>query len=274
VHGGGWVRRPACRGCIHVYGCQLGEARHTLGPFQPFPCTSTAHSRNLPLHPTRCFLCLQSAPATSRPCNRFPCPADVTAWSVGPWGACNVTEPCGINLLGSQQRVVTCISFSSGTAREDGACGAQPRPGSIQPCAVTTPCTCATDSQCGGTPGHRVCHGTCGCAPGWGDAACSTPLLLGATPCTDGVVDTSGHCCVWFIDASTGLCCPDGVPVDAWGRCCVSGSIDACGVCDGTGVAVDAQGTCCRSPLPPSGVCCDTGLVDSCGVCGGDNRCR
>ena len=141
-------------------------------------------------------------------------------------------------------------------------------------CSLADACSAA---QPGGSVPHRVLNstsGTCDCAQGWGGDLCTIPLLQPPTPCTRGVVDLNGTCCVGLVDAVSGLCCGDN-PADREGRCCDAGVVvDACGVCGGTGVAVDAQGTCCSSPLPPSGLCCVNGTVDSCGVCGGDNSCR
>ncbi len=214
-----------------------------------------------------------STAVTSRPCNTFPCPSTVATWSVGPWSACNATNPCK-HSLGLQTRAVECTWVVSGAQAPSSTCaGTSPRPINQQACAVVGTCTCSVDSECSSP--RWTCDtaaSTCVCRRGWGGEACDISVLL-SVPCEEGIVDVNGTCCTGFLDSVTGRCCGDGVSVDAAGRCC-AGSVDACGVCGGSGVAVDVRGTCCTSALPPSGLCCLNGTVDSCGVCGGDNSCR
>jgi hypothetical protein len=227
----------------------------------------------------------QVPPATVRPCNTMPCPETITAWAVGPWTSCSAVQdrwrPCTIP-VGIQQRRVTCQS-ADGTLMPDDTCSSMsPAPPSMQTCSLplSSLCACQRDEDCTST--NTVCNATsaqCVCGAGWGGDACSVPLLLlrgGASQgnCSSGVVDAAGDCCEGYVDATTGLCCPSGAPVDSVGVCCPQGRLDACGVCNGDGVAVGRDGVCCRSPLPPSGICCVGGQVDSCGVCGGDNHCR
>lgn len=219
---------------------------------------------------------LQTLP-TQRPCNRYLCPKTIASWSVGPWSAC--VAHCTMN-VGVKTRPVRCTN-SSGTTLPDAVClslvpGA-PKPVGTIPCANSSVCTCSTDGDCGSS--RWVCDTlvhTCRCSSDWDGNDCSIPLLRappGASSCDDGVVDTAGTCCVGFIDASSGLCCPSGSEVDRAGRCCTNGSVDVCGVCNGTSVAVDMFGVCCSTALPPTGMCCVGAKVDSCGVCGGSNTC-
>lgn len=98
-------------------------------------------------------------------------------------------------------------------------------------------------------------------------------LPSGPDPCASGVVDVGGRCCAAHVDATTGVCCDVGAPVDAHGRCCAAGdAVDACGVCGGDGVVTDAAGRCCPVPLSPAMTCCEAGF-DDCGVCEGRNEC-
>jgi hypothetical protein len=237
-------------------------------PFLPAPL----FMRSSPSRPQ------QVPPATVRPCNRFTCPASVATWAVGSWGRCNAVQdpqhPCIIP-VGTQQRRVTC-QLTDGTLMPEGLCSSTSAASpSLQPCSLPKSplCACQGDHDC--TSAHTMCNTTsaqCVCATGWSGEACSVPPHV---ECEDGVFDVAGVCCEGYIDAVSGLCCPQGASVDAMGRCCPRGVVDACGVCNGTGVAVGNDGVCCTSPLPPSGMCCEGGRqVDSCGVCGGDNHCR
>jgi hypothetical protein len=229
-----------------------------------------------------CFACRRCTQSTQRPCNRFVCRSAIVAWSVGPWSSCTAAASAAstsancTSLPGTQTRIVQCTN-STGAPVLDSMCLGSTKPLVTEACVIESSCTCTADSDCGGTrwacdPMSRACV----CSSGWGGADCTIPLLRpsgGASECVEGVVDASGVCCEGFIDARTGLCCPEGSDVDAAGHCCANGRVDACGVCNGTGVAVDAWGVCCSSPLPPSGMCCVGAKVDSCGVCGGSNAC-
>ncbi len=234
---------------------------------------------------------MQAVPSSRRPCNRFPCPNEVTVWDVGPWSSCTPlvltpSSPTDCTLVGKQTRNVTCKQVSSGAVRPRADCTVtSPWPGDEAPCslqdvALSQGCVCQVPSDCSSPVGHWTCDvasHTCACDDGWVGDACDVPLLYqggsGARACVTGVVDVVGECCEGYVDMSTGVCCMHGV-LDGRGVCCASPlAVDACGVCGGDGVAVDALGACCASALPPSGVCCISGTVDSCGVCDGSNAC-
>jgi hypothetical protein len=247
------------------------------------------------------FDILQPPPASSRPCNRFPCPGEVAVWAAGPWSPCSrglasaagsttqhaqTTAPC--SPTGTQTRNVTCIRAVGGAVLPDATCRAtSPPPDNLTACELDSgaPCNCTSQADCtigASTQGHWQCDPathTCVCGPMWAGSDCDVPLVpLGpsaSSGCVDGVVDEAGVCCDGFIDAMTGRCCDPGGVLDSRGACCTHpGGVDVCGVCGGLGVAVDALGVCCMSALPPSGVCCVSGVVDSCGVCDGSNACR
>ncbi len=237
-------------------------------------------------------------PATTRPCNRYPCPSSLAGWAVGPWGSCTVTavdsplapspaQPCAGG-MGTQTRAVVCRSVGVGREEqvEDAVCLAlspnTTKPTTAAPCTVQPmppACVCHSNGDCPGA--HWICNTTaqlCVCSAQWGGSGCSVPLVSlaltdGGSPCLDGVVDIEGHCCQSFIDAISGRCCKGDGSVDGSGRCCDAGTVDACGVCGGSGVAVDALGHCCGTALPPSGICCEHAVVDNCGICGGLNMC-
>lgn len=219
----------------------------------------------------------QVAPATTLPCNRFPCAATLPTWRVGAWGPCSAAGgPVGTCVLatGMQTRTVDCVT-PAGALLPDDVCSLHAnKPVEGEPCASGTACACQSAADC---PGSRwACDAathTCVCGPSWAGTLCDVHLLSGSEQCADGVIDMDGHCCAGFVDTVTGKCCQGSQEVDAEGRCCAS-RVDACGVCGGSGVAVDVQGTCCSTALPPSGVCCVGATLDSCGVCGGLNQCR
>ena len=218
-------------------------------------------------------------PPTFRPCNRFPCPAAQFCWRVGSWGPCtNSYQHCGI---GRTQRAVWCVDYN-GTAVPDGLCASavMPQPAAETACDTGVSCNCGLygDVVCQRAVGNRsTCIGgsVCGCSRGWTGADCTAVdvTATAAVPHCALAVDIAGDCCSG-IDATTGLCCPAGVPLDSQGRCCVGGRFDGCGVCNGTGVALDISGQCCRFVLSPTGRCCEDGVaLDDCGVCGGANEC-
>ena len=224
-------------------------------------------------------------PATSAPCNRFPCPVDAVVWSVGEWGRCEPVANASAVLLcgfGVQARRVSCIVAGDGRVVDDTACvsAGVAAPVSRQECSAGA-CACTASVDCPGD--NAVCDsdsGECGCEDGWGGADCSVLLLRSvdaSCSAATAIVDVNGTCCegTSAVDSVTGLCCGSGAMVDGDGRCCDAGvAVDACGVCGGDGVVLDVDGMCCSTALAPSGSCCDgTGTHDSCGVCGGTNDC-
>jgi hypothetical protein len=225
-------------------------------------------------------------PPDYRPCNRFPCIGDLTAWSVSAWSACGTTSSDGRFVpascsgprgQGHAFRNVSCLSTDGSTAPDALCAASQVEPESIAPCTVDLNCTCSSDGGCVGLGEHFICSPAvhlCTCAPGWAGPSCSVPEMRGTTACGNGVVDVTGQCCVGYVDAQSGRCCQETDTTDATGRCCAGASVDACGTCGGIGVVVDLLGVCCSTPLAPSGLCCLGTELDSCGVCGGENRCR
>ena len=228
-------------------------------------------------------------PVTTRPCNRFVCPAAVVMWEEGPWSGCVSTTSSAVPSVncvfaGNMTRTVRCVSAATGAEVDAAACvegsSSQRQPPSSQSCFVLTQgsvdgrCGCTTASDCG-SPNSVCSSGVCACADGWTGVQCDIVSLLatsadaGASGC---VVDAAGTCCSGPIDVDTELCCGSSLTrgaiiTDSVGQCCPSGVIDACGICNGDGVVVDSMGVCCSTPLPPSGLCCINATIDACGVC-------
>jgi hypothetical protein len=230
----------------------------------------------------------QGKPQDYRPCNRFPCPGDLVAWSVTPWSPCTAPTPptdslaqdaCGgPSRAGITLRNVTCSSVEGAPVPRAVCTSNLPEPASQAACTVDAQCPCSFDEDCRGA--HVVCPllgplltRVCTCASGWTGPECTLPEVQSRVPCVDGVVDAGGACCTGFIDAHSGLCCPGNSTPDRAGNCCVGAEVDPCGVCGG-GSVLDVQGVCCSGPLTASALCCLGAELDSCGVCGGENSCR
>ena len=130
---------------------------------------------------------------------------------------------CGLPQAGSSTRTVSCVD-GRGIAVAPGpsACASSRKmPSAQQDCIVPGTAGSSLNSSCsladacsaaqpGGSVPHRVLNstsGTCDCAQGWGGDLCTIPLLQPPTPCTRGVVDLNGTCCVGLVDAVSGLRC-------------------------------------------------------------------
>ncbi|KAK9842270.1 hypothetical protein WJX81_003820 [Elliptochloris bilobata] len=198
------------------------------------------------------------APVLSRPCNTAPCVQFV--WKAGPWSNCSAA--CG---AGQAMRRVECLSGAAGApARDEGACGARPRPPSSAPCAGPA------GAACGAQWGRAACtnHGTydgrrCRCDANYRGLFCELPATC------DGFPDSSGDCCKTVVDRDSVCCGPDSA-LDADGLCCERARLDACGSCGGRATAIDITGACCPGALDAGGFCCASGRLDPCGICDGD----
>lgn len=121
---------------------------------------------------------VQLPPASSRPCNRFPCTAKIASWEVGDWGLCtplsSPVQPCDV-VPGARTRTRTCRS-SDGLPVADTECagwapeGAKPPP-TTQPCVFAATCICLKNGACSSPPLR---------SPGVGQSALSTfsPRIL------------------------------------------------------------------------------------------------
>lgn len=223
-------RHSDCGASLHVCCCPSG----TYGPSfsfsrpasdtalsVPLACTLSHFHERITEGPATCCRCgvHQTAPASSRPCNRNPCLSQVTLWAIGNWSSCELTAPSTARCragVGSRKRTVECRAAAvamavgptdGGTTAEgltyvtvdDSLCSSTNgsvasavadagKPPRTQACSLDPTCSCVSDQDCVGVS-HSVCNttsGTCGCAPGWAGTGCEVPLLTSTTlrkPC-------------------------------------------------------------------------------------------